>query len=334
MLIVMKQGAPEQDIQRVIEAVEAHGYQAKPIPGANRTAVCVLGNRGAVEVDTFRALPSVLHCIPVTRPYKLVSRETHPDDTVVQVGEVRFGGERTGRLPLIAGPCAVESWEQLSRVCEHLVKRGVHALRGGAFKPRTSPYSFQGLGSEGLALLARARREYGLAVVCEAIDHVNYDEVEAVVDMVQIGARNMQNYSLLRRAGQGTKPVLLKRGMAATIDEWLMAAEYIMSGGNRQVVLCERGVRTFADHTRNTLDLSAIPVVKKQSHLPILVDPSHAAGTWEFVIPLSLGARGVGADGLMVEVHPDPAAALSDGAQSLTFARFDELLEKLGQEER
>jgi len=240
---------------------------------------------------------------------------------------VRFGG--SSGCALIAGPCSVESRDQVFRVAEFLARRGVRLLRGGAFKPRTSPYAFQGLGDEALRLLAEVRREFGLGIVTEAIDHENFDAVEAAVDIVHIGARNMQNFSLLRRAGRSAKPVLLKRGMSATIEELLMAAEYIVTGGNGRVILCERGVRTFADHMRNTLDLGSIPAVKRLSHLPMIVDPSHAAGKSEFVIPLSLGARAVGADGLIVEVHPEPEKALSDGAQSLNLPQFEELLARL-----
>jgi 3-deoxy-7-phosphoheptulonate synthase len=246
---------------------------------------------------------------------------------VVEVNGVRFGGGAP--LGVIAGPCSVESRDQLFRTAERLARRGVRLLRGGAFKPRTSPYAFQGLGQAGLELLAAARQEFGLGIVTEAIDHENFDAVEAVVDVVQIGARNMQNFSLLRRAGRSRKPVLLKRGLSATIEELLMAAEYLMAGGNRQVILCERGVRTFADHTRNTLDVSAVPVVKQLSHLPMIVDPSHAAGKSAYVIPLALAGQAVGADGVIVEVHPEPAKALSDGPQSLTFEKFDELMAKL-----
>jgi 3-deoxy-7-phosphoheptulonate synthase len=327
MLIVMKPDASDAQIQAVMDHIRARGLDPKPVPGAQRTAVCVLGNRGPVEAELFETLPGVSQCIRVTRPYKLVSRETHPENTVIAVNGVAIGGP--GMFSLIAGPCAVESRDQIFRVAEALASRGIRLFRAGAFKPRTSPYAFQGLGEEALALLVEVRRQFDLAIVTEAIDHENYDLVESAVDVVQIGARNMQNFSLLRRAGKGTKPVVLKRGLAATIEELLMAAEYIMAGGNRQIVLCERGVRTFADHTRNTLDLSAIPVVKKLSHLPIIADPSHAAGKAEFVTPLALASCGVGADGIMVEVHPEPDKALSDGAQSLRLDQFDRMIEQL-----
>ena len=328
MLIVMRPGATPEQVAQVADQVRRAGFEPQPVPGAERTAICVLGNRGPVDPAPFEALPGVQQCIPVTKPYKLVSRDTQAADTVISLPGATIGGGSA--FTVIAGPCAVESREQILRVAEALAARGVRLLRGGAFKPRTSPYAFQGLGPAALEWPAEARDRFGLGVVTEAIDHENFDQVEAAADIVQIGARNMQNFSLLRRAGRSRKPVLLKRGLAATIEELLMAAEYIVTGGNRQVILCERGVRTFADHTRNTLDLSAIPMVKQVSHLPIIVDPSHAAGRWEFVIPLSLGARAVGADGILVEVHPEPDRALSDGAQSLTLERFDELLGRLG----
>lgn len=328
MLIVMRPDASDEQIRQVMDQVRGLGLNPEPVPGAQRTAVCVLGNRGPVDAELFENLPGVSQCIRVTRPYKLVSRETHAENSVVTVNGVAIGG--AGVFAIIAGPCAVESRDQIFRVAEALASRGIRLFRAGAFKPRTSPYAFQGLGEEALGLLVEVRAQFGLAIVTEAIDHENFEIVEKAVDMVQIGARNMQNFSLLRRAGRSGKPVLLKRGLSATIEELLMAAEYVMAGGNRQVVLCERGVRTFADHTRNTLDLSAIPVVKKLSHLPIIADPSHAAGKAEFVPPLSLAAHGVGADGLLIEVHPEPEKALSDGAQSLRLDQFDSLLAQLG----
>ena len=332
MLIVMRPDASDEQIRQVMERVRGMGLNPEPVPGAQRTAICVLGNQGPVDAELFENLPGVSQCIRVTRAYKLVSRETHAENTVVTINGVAVGG--AGVFTMIAGPCAVESRDQVFRVAEALAARGIRLFRAGAFKPRTSPYAFQGLGEEALQLLIEVRAQFGLAIVTEAIDHENFAVVEQAVDVVQIGARNMQNFSLLRRAGKSSKPVLLKRGLAATIEELLMAAEYIMAGGNRQVVLCERGVRTFADHTRNTLDLSAIPVVKKLSHLPIIADPSHAAGKAEFVTPLALAARGVGADGLMIEVHPEPERALSDGAQSLRLDQFDGLLAQLGAMQR
>jgi 3-deoxy-7-phosphoheptulonate synthase len=272
------------------------------------------------------SLDGVKETIPVTKPYKLVSRETHPQSTIIAIGDIKIGGEEP---VIMAGPCAVESEEQALTIA-HLVKQyGAQIFRGGAFKPRTSPYSFQGLGEKGLKILKKVRSETGLLIVSEATDHTNIEVVEQYGDIIQIGARNMQNYSLLRRAGRASKPILLKRGFAATIDELLMSAEYIMSEGNTQVILCERGIRTFADNTRSTLDLSAIPSIKEVSHLPVVVDPSHAAGQREYVIPLSKGAIAVGADGLLVEVHHDPSHALSDGMQSLYPKQFEKLMREI-----
>jgi 3-deoxy-7-phosphoheptulonate synthase len=326
MLVVMNQQATPEQIDGVIAAIEKKGYTARPIPGGQRVAIGVLNNKGAMDAAYFLGLPGVKDAIPVTKPYKLVSREFQPEDTVVRIGDVAVGN---GHLVLIAGPCAVESEEQALTIARMVKKAGAHMFRGGAYKPRTSPYSFQGLGEEGLKILARVREETGLPVVTEALDHEVFDLVEHYADVVQIGARNMQNYSLLRRAGRSRKPVLLKRGLSATIEEWLMAAEYILDGGNGQVILCERGVRTFADHSRNTLDVSAMPVVSKESHLPIIVDPSHAAGRRDQVIPLSRAALAVGAHGLMVEVHHAPEQALSDGAQSLYPWQFEALCRQI-----
>jgi 3-deoxy-7-phosphoheptulonate synthase len=326
MLVVMKNDATEAQIQAVIQEIRALGYQGIPMPGAQRTAVCIVGNTGPVDDSRLLTLPGVKDTIRVTKPYKLVSRETHPESTVVAIGDVKIGG---GKPVIMAGPCAVESEEQ-ALIIARLVKRyGAQVFRGGAFKPRTSPYSFQGLGEEGLKILERVRRETGLLIVTEATDHTNIGIVEKYADIIQIGARNMQNYSLLRQAGHVSKPILLKRGFAATIEELLMSAEYIISEGNTQVILCERGIRTFADNTRNTLDLSAIPSIKEVSHLPIIVDPSHAAGLREYVIPLSRGAIAVGADGLLVEVHHDPPHTLSDGMQSLYPEQFGELMKEI-----
>jgi 3-deoxy-7-phosphoheptulonate synthase len=326
MLVVMKNDATEEQVQAVIREIEDMGYRGVPMPGAQRTAICIVGNRGPVESARLLALAGVKEAIPVTKPYKLVSRETHPEATVITAGDVKIGG---GELVVMAGPCAVESEEQALTIARFVKKCGARIFRGGAFKPRTSPYSFQGLGEKGLLILEKVRRETGLLIVTEATDHTNIDMVERYADIIQIGARNMQNYSLLRRAGQVKKPVLLKRGFAATIDELLMSAEYIMSEGNSRIILCERGIRTFADNTRNTLDLSAIPAIKEASHLPIVVDPSHAAGRRDFVIPLSKGAAAVGADGLLVEVHHDPDRALSDGPQSLWPAQYEELVRQI-----
>lgn len=322
MLVVMDQKATQEEIDAAVASIESRGYAARPIPGGERVAICVLYNQGSVEPSLFLGLSGVNEVIPVTRPYKLVSRELQHEDSVIHVGEVSIGN---GHLTLIAGPCAIESEVQALTIARAVKAAGAELFRGGAFKPRTSPYAFQGLGEEGLKILARVRDETGMPVVTEAMDHEVFDLVEAYADMIQIGTRNMQNFSLLRRAGRSGKPIMLKRGMAATIEEWLMAAEYIMEGGNTQVVLCERGVRTFAHHSRNTLDLSAIPVVQKESHLPIIVDPSHAAGRRSQVIPLSRAAVAVGAHGLMVEVHHQPEMALSDGAQSLLPEQFEDL---------
>ena len=326
MLVVMKNDATEVQVQAVIREIESLGYRGIPMPGAQRTAVCIVGNTGPVEDSRLLSLDGVKETIRVTKPYKLVSRETHPQSTIIAIGDIKIGGEEP---VIMAGPCAVESEEQALTIA-HLVKRyGAQIFRGGAFKPRTSPYSFQGLGEEGLKILKKVRSKTGLLIVSEATDHVNIEIVEQYGDIIQIGARNMQNYSLLRRAGRASKPILLKRGFAATIGELLMSAEYIMSEGNTQVILCERGIRTFADNTRSTLDLSAIPSIKEVSHLPVVVDPSHAAGRREYIIPLSKGAIAVGADGLLVEVHHDPSHALSDGMQSLYPEQFEKLMREI-----
>ena len=327
MLVVMKKGATPVEIEAVISGIEQKDCIARPIPGGERVAICVLHNNGPVDASAFLQLPGVKEAIPVTRPYKLVSRESQAWDTVIDIGGVLVGNSH---LTLMAGPCAIESEMQALTIARIVKKAGAQIFRGGAFKPRTSPYAFQGLGEEGLKILAKVREETEMPVVTEAIDHEVFDLVEHYADIVQIGARNMQNFSLLRRAGKSRKPVLLKRGMAATIEEWLMAAEYVMEGGNDKVILCERGVRTFANHSRNTLDLSAIPVVSQESHLPVIVDPSHAAGLRDQVIPLSRAAVAVGCHGLMVEVHHAPETALSDGPQSLYPAQFDDLCRQIG----
>jgi 3-deoxy-7-phosphoheptulonate synthase len=306
-----------------VDTVRDMGLTPHPLPGPTRTAIAITGNTGAVDQRRLEVLPGVFECIRVTKAYKLTGREMHPDDSYVRLPQATIG---PGTFTLIAGPCSVENEAMILRTAEQLVSRGVRLLRAGAFKPRTSPYTFQGLGIEGLEILRKARERTGIGIVTELMDTENADAVEEAADVIQIGARNMQNYSLLRRVGRAAKPVLLKRGMAATLEEWLMAAEYILSGGNYQVILCERGVRTFADHSRNTLDLSVIPPVKQLSHLPILVDPSHGTGKRDFVPPMALAALAAGADGLLIEVHPQPDKALSDGAQSLDFAAFDKLL--------
>jgi len=326
MLVVMKNDATEEQVRAVITEIEGMGYRGVPMPGAERTAICILGNKGPVEDTQLLAMEGVKETIPVTKPYKLVSRETHAESTIITVGDVKIGD---GEPVIMAGPCAVESEEQALTIARIVRQHGTSIFRGGAFKPRTSPYSFQGIGEKGLKILDKVRRETGLLIVTEATDTENLALVNKYADIIQIGARNMQNYSLLRLAGQLKKPVLLKRGFAATIDEWLMAAEYIMSGGNLRVILCERGIRTFTDNTRNTLDLSSIPSIKKASHLPVIVDPSHAAGQRDYVIPLSRAAIAIGADGLIVEVHHDPAHALSDGMQSLYPEQFEELMKEI-----
>jgi 3-deoxy-7-phosphoheptulonate synthase len=314
MLIVMETGATAEQIRAVEDRIRALGLRPHPIPGAERTAIGITGNHGPLDPGDFETLPGVQEAIRVTKPYKLVSREVKPQDTVVEVGGVPIGGPR---LVIIAGPCAVESESQTLAIARRVAAAGADLFRGGAFKPRTSPYSFQGLGREGLRILALARRESGLPVVTEAVDEDSLARVEEVADAVQIGARNMQNFSLLKRAGRSTRPIFLKRGMSATLEEFLMAAEYIVSEGNYRVFLCERGVRTFADHSRNTLDLSIVPSVKHLSHLPILVDPSHGTGRREKVVPMARAAVAVGADGVMVEVHHEPDKALSDGPQAI-----------------
>jgi len=326
VLIVMDRSATPADVDRVVETAEGMGLKAHPIPGEQRTAVGITGNRGTVESAAFEDLPGVLEVIKVSHPYKLVSREFHPEDTVVSIGGVPVGGTR---LAIIAGPCAVESLEQTVTIAREVKARGAHLLRGGAYKPRTSPYAFQGLGEEGLKILAAARDETGLPVVTEALDTSSIDIVAKYADCLQIGARNMQNFELLKAAGRIGKPVLLKRGMSATLEEFLLAAEYILSEGNPNVVLCERGVRTFSDFTRNTLDLSIVPAVERLSHLPILVDPSHGTGRRHKVTPMSLASIAAGADGVAVEVHHQPEKALSDGPQALTPPMFSELMERL-----
>lgn len=328
MLIVMRAHATPEEIRGVCEKIEKMGLKAHPIPGAERTAIGITGNHGEVDVSMLEDLPGVVEAIPVSKPYKLVSRDVKSEDTVVQVGPATLGGRR---LAIMAGPCAIESYDQAMAAAEHVKKSGAQFFRGGAYKPRTSPYSFQGLGLEGLKILAQVREAFGLAIVTEAVDPESLAAVEEYADMIQIGARNMQNFSLLKLAGRSKKPVLLKRGMSATLDEFLMAAEYIMSEGNYQVALCERGVRTFADHTRNTLDLSVVPAVKRCSHLPIIVDPSHGTGRRDKVTPLSRAAIAVGADGLIVEVHPHPDQALSDGAQSLHPDQFVQMMDEIRQ---
>lgn len=330
MLVVMKAHATEEEIRAACTKIESLGYRAHPIPGAQRTAIGITGNQTEVEPGTLEEMPGVQEVIRVSKPYKLVSRDIKEENTVITFpGTDASVGGRT--LAVIAGPCAVESREQAFAIAERVRSAGAQFFRGGAYKPRTSPYSFQGMGEEGLQILSDIRERFGLRIVTEAVDHESLELVERYADIIQIGARNMQNFSLLKRAGRARKPVLLKRGMSATLEEFLMAAEYIMSEGNYQVILCERGVRTFADHTRNTLDLSLVPAVQRLSHLPILVDPSHGTGKRNKVTPLSRAAVAVGADGLMVEVHNNPDRALSDGIQSIYPDQFDELMKQIRQ---
>jgi 3-deoxy-7-phosphoheptulonate synthase len=332
VLVVMQSHATEQQVRAVCERIESLGLKAHPIPGAIRTAIGITGNKGALDLGVLESLPGVIECIPVSKPYKLVSRDAKEEDTVLRIptpsGDVLFGGTHVG---LVGGPCAVETEEQCLRTAAGVKNAGLKLFRGGAYKPRTSPYSFQGLGEDGLKILAQVRKHYGLGIITEAIDNESLDLVEEYADVIQIGARNMQNFSLLKRAGRAKKPVLLKRGMSATLDEFLMAAEYILSEGNYNVMLCERGVRTFADHSRNTLDLSIIPAVKKRSHLPILVDPSHGTGKRHKVLPLSRAAVAVGADGLLIEVHHAPDQALSDGMQSILPSELAALVAEVQQ---
>jgi len=327
MLVVMRRDAREEDIRAVVKAIEGMGLQACPMPGRQRTAVGIVGNDGRVDGSRLTALEGVEEVLHVSQPYKRVSREWKADATVVQLpGGLTIGGDE---VPVMAGPCSVESEAQILAAAHAVKESGATILRAGAFKPRSSPYSFQGLGLEGLKLLERARRETGLLIVTEAVDPEGVDRVAEVADIVQIGARNMQNYSLLRRAGRAGKPVLLKRGIAATIQELLLAAEYILAEGNPDVILCERGIRSYDTQTRNLLDLSAIPIVHGLSHLPIIADPSHGTGRRDMVPPMARAAVAAGADGLLVEVHPNPDRALSDGAQSLRPEQFERMMVEL-----
>lgn len=327
MLVVMKHGATDGQVEDVVRAIEDMGYRARPMPGAQRTTVGLVGNDGRVEESRLVGIEGVLRVIHVSPPYKQVSREWWPEDTVVELPNGVRIGERD--IVVMAGPCSVESREQILETAHRVAEAGATALRGGAFKPRTSPYSFQGLGEEGLQLLARAREETGLAVVTEALDTESMGLVAEYADVIQIGARNMQNYSLLRAAGRAGKPVLLKRGMSATIKELLLAAEYIVAEGESRVMLCERGVRNFDTHARNLFDLTAIVTIHELSHLPIVADPSHGTGARSKVGPMARAAVAAGADALILEVHPDPATAASDGQQSLTFEQFDALMVEL-----
>jgi len=326
MLVVMHKNATKEEIEAVCKEIKSMGLTPHPIPGSQRTAIGITGNKEMIREDRIVLLPGVSKIIHVTSPYKLVSREFKPDDTIIKIDNVKIGGKK---IVVIAGPCAVESREQILETAFAVKEGGASILRGGAFKPRTSPYTFQGLEEEGLKLLKEAKEKTGLLIVTEVMETTHVEMIERYADILQIGARNMQNFSLLRKVGKSRKPVLLKRGLASTIQEFLMAAEYIMSEGNSNVILCERGVRSFGDYTRFTFDISAIPVVKELSHLPIIADPSHATGKWQNVIPIARAAIAAGADGIMVEVHPHPELALSDGPQSLTPKNFNKLMKEI-----
>ena len=323
MIIVMHSGAQKNEVDEVLKRLKNLGFQIHLSEGVERTIIGAIGDKTRLNEVSLEAMPGVEKVVPILQPYKLVSREFRKHDSVVKVGELEFGGEQ---IQIMAGPCAVESKEQLMKTAELVRKAGATVLRGGAFKPRTSPYAFQGLEEEGLKMLAEAREKTGLKIVTEVVDPRTVELVSQYADILQIGARNMQNFFLLKEVSSANKPVVLKRGPSATIEEWLMAAEYIMAGGNYGVILCERGIRTFETYLRNTLDLSAVPVAKHLSHLPVIVDPSHALGKWRFVTPMAKAAIAAGADGLLVEVHPDPASALCDGPQSLTPDNFSELM--------
>jgi 3-deoxy-7-phosphoheptulonate synthase len=326
MLVVMQADATPEQVAAVLEAIKRLDLSPHSMPGSTRTAIGITGNTAAVDARTLEVLSGVEECLRVTKPYKLASREMHRDDTIIKLSQGTIGG---GNFTIIAGPCSVENEPMIQRTAEFLMEQGVKFLRAGAFKPRSSPYSFQGMGLEGLEILKRVRQKTGIGIVTELMDTEHADAVEDATDIIQIGTRNMQNFSLLKRVSKTTKPVLLKRGMSATLEEWLMAAEYVMSGGNYRVILCERGVRTFSDHSRNTLDLSVIPPCKSLSHLPILVDPSHGTGKRNYVPPMALASLAAGADGLLIEIHPEPDRAMSDGAQSLDFVGFGKLREQL-----
>ena len=323
MVVIMKAGTPNEEIEKMIERLEKMGCVPNKSQGENYCIIGLVGDTTRVDLSQIEANENVERVLKVQHPFKLANRLFHPEDTVVDVNGIKIGG---GYIVVMAGPCSVESEEQLLDIARTVKSLGAHILRGGAYKPRTSPYSFQGLGEEGLKILAKAREETGMPIVTEVMCQDTFDTVEEYADILQIGARNMQNFPLLKKAGKSDKPILLKRGLSATIEEWLMSAEYIMAGGNTNVILCERGIRTFETYTRNTLDISAVPAVKELSHLPIIVDPSHAAGKWAMIKPLSKAAVAVGADGLIIEVHNDPENALSDGAQSLKPKKFEELM--------
>jgi 3-deoxy-7-phosphoheptulonate synthase len=334
MLVVMKAQATPEQVQAVCEQIEQLGFRAHALPGAQRTAIGITGNQGEVERGNLEFLPGVAEVIRVSKPYKLASRDVKEEDTVIRFPgtDATIGGASThGNVAIVAGPCSIETREQAFAIADAVAASGAQFFRGGAFKPRTSPYAFQGLGLEALQIMAEIRERTGMRIITEAIDSETLELVAEYADVIQIGARNMQNYSLLKKAGRTRKPVLVKRGMSATLDEFLMSAEYVMSEGNYQVILCERGVRTFADHTRNTLDLSIVPAVQRLSHLPILVDPSHGTGKRNKVVPMARAAVAVGADGIMVEVHHQPEKALSDGPQSIYPEQFATMMDELEQ---
>src|SRR5688500_11387321 len=326
MLIVMKADATDTQVAAVLDVIAELGFKPHPMPGATRTAIGITGNQGSVDTTRCENMPGVAEAIRVSTPYELITIDLRPEKTIVRVGDAKIGDDD---LAIIAGPCAVESRAQAFAIAEVVRRSGARFFRGGAFKPRTSPYAFQGLGEEALKILAEVRERFGLKIVTEAMDEAGLDLVERYADVIQIGARNMQNFSLLRRAGRSRLPVLLKRGLAAMLDEWLLAAEYVMAEGNYNVILCERGVRTFAQHTRNTLDLAAIPAVRRLSHLPVVVDPSHGTGKNYMVTPLARAGVAVGADGLIIEVHDHPERALSDGPQALTLEQYEQLVEEV-----
>lgn len=326
MIVVMKVDSGQKEIDEILKRLAELGLSGHLSKGVERTVIGVVGQTYPELRDMLELLPGVAEVIPITKPYKLSSREFQPQDTLVKVGDITIGGEE---LVVIAGPCAVESEEQVLETARAVKAAGAHILRGGAFKPSTSPYSFRGLGEEGLKILALARKETGMPIITEVLTPQDVELVLRYADILQIGARNMQNFILLDEVGKARKPVMLKRGMSATIQEWLLSAEYILSQGNRQLMLCERGIRTFETYTRNTMDVSAIPIIEKVSHLPIIADPSHGTGKWYLVAPLALAAVAAGADGVMIEVHPNPDSALKDGAQSLTFDNFQRLMAQL-----
>ncbi len=323
MIIVLKPTASKEEIDHIVSMIEKVGLRTNISVGETQTIIGVIGDKTKLTNTPIASLASVDSIVQVSKPYKLASRDFHPPDTIIEIKKVKIGG---GNLGIIAGPCSIESEYQLMTIAESVKESGGNILRGGAYKPRTSPYSFQGMGEEGLKLLKKAGAEFDMPVITEIMDSSMVSIIEEYSDILQIGTRNAQNYSLLKEVGKSSKPVVLKRGMAQTIEEWLMSAEYIMSEGNREVVLCERGIRTFETATRNTLDLIAIPVVKEKTHLPIIVDPSHAAGKWQYVMPMALAAVTAGADGIMVEVHNEPEKAISDGAQSLKMEKFSILM--------